>query len=78
METVYITTFMGCTLEVNGEYTSTKDNEESKEYFEIDTIQIERLSKYGIVELLEWSNSKPAGSILSIIEELVLEEINDK
>ena len=78
METVYIKPFMGCTLEVNGDYISPENTKEGKEYFEIDTIQIERLSHYGIVELLEWSNSKPAGSVLSIIEELVLEEINEK
>ena len=78
METVYINPFMGCTLEVNGQYISPENTEEGKEYFEIDTIETTRLSKEGIVELLEWSNSKPAGSILSIIEELVLEEINDK
>lgn len=78
METVYIRPFMGCTLEVDGFYINPKDTEEGKEYFEIETIEVARYSKYGIVDLLEWSNSKPAGSILAIIEELVLEEINDK
>ena len=78
METVYINPFMGCTLEVNGQYISPENTKEGKEYFEIDTIQIDRFPQYGIVEILEWSNSKPAGSILSIIEELVLEEINNK
>lgn len=75
METIVIMPFGGCELNVSGYHIDSKDTEEGKEYFEIK--EIENLND-DIIELLEWSNSKPAGSILSIIEELVLEEINNK
>lgn len=57
---------------VTGEFI--KGESENNIRDEFDITQIETIYK-DVLPLLEWANSKPNGSILEIIEELVLEKI---
>lgn len=57
-------------LFVKGRYFKKEDDVNIPEYFEIDSIEC---GEKDITDLLEFANSKPYGTILNIIEELVLE-----
>jgi hypothetical protein len=57
---------------VTGELFEKKEDVGMPEYFEIDTIEC---SEKDIADLLEWANSKPQGSVLEYIEELVLKQL---
>lgn len=59
-------------LFVTGELFEKEENLGMPEYFEIDTIEC---NEKDITDLLEWANSKPQGSVLEYIEELVLEQL---
>lgn len=57
-------------LFVKGTYFKEEDDVNLPERFEIDSIEC---GEKDITDLLEFANSKPYGTILNIIEELVLE-----
>lgn len=69
---VLITPTEGVDINVIGDYVNAEPDIGLNESFNI--IKIEP-SKGDLADLLEWANSKPSGSILKYIEELVLENI---
>lgn len=62
-------------LKVTGSFVSGEQETNIRDSFLIFNIELHHGDDSDISELLQWANSKKEGTILEIIEELVLEKI---